>query len=340
MAGARFGGAETAFSDTCIALHEDGHRQLIVARNHSERLQKFKATGLSVRTLPFGGKLDIYTPFALDKIIDEFKPDIVQTWMARAASKLPAKKGRPYKVLSRLGGYYNLKYFKKSDYFLGNTPAISDYLKKEGVPEDRVTFFPNFAPPYDGSVVPVSRESLDTPENATVLLSLARYHNSKALDIAITAIRDIPNAYLWCAGDGPEKDALKNLAHSLGVDDRVRFLGWRDDREALLRACDICLFISRFEPFGNVFVQAWAQKTPVIVSDADGPRQFVRDGEDAIIVPRDDVTATVNAVNTLKNNRELQQKLVTNGFKRYENEFSKNSAMKAYQSLYEEMTKA
>ncbi len=338
MAGARFGGAETAFADTCIALHKEGHEQLIVTRNYPERLTRLKDEGLKIRTLPFGGKIDIYTSFALNKIIDDFKPDIVQTWMARATSKMPAKKGRSHKVLSRLGNYYNLKYFKNTDHFLGITPAICDYLRKEGVQKDQLHFFPNFAETFDEKQKKVSRSDLDTPEDATVLLTLARYHTSKALDVTIKALKELPDAYLWCAGQGPEEENLKFLAKTEGVIDRIRFLGWRDDRSSLLQASDICLFVSRYEPFGTVFVQAWANKTPVIVSDADGPKQFVQDGKDGIIIPKDNVEELVTAIRALQGNEKLSEKLVNNGFKRYENEFSKKSAMQAYQKLYEKIT--
>lgn len=338
MAGARFGGAETAFADTCIALHEAGHDQLIVTRNYPERLARFKEAGLPVITLPFGGKIDFFTTFALDRIINKFQPDIVQTWMARAASKVPAKKGRDYKVLSRLGNYYNLKYFKQTDHFLCIAPYVGDYLRKEGIATEQITFFPNFADTLDKSMRAVLRSDLDTPENATVLLTLARYHKAKALDVAIRALKDLPDAYLWCAGQGPEESNLKLLAQEEGVYDRIRFLGWRNDRGPLLEAADICLFISRYEPFGTVFVQAWAHKTPVIVSDADGPKQFVKNNEDALIVPKDDIEALVGAVKKMQKSNMLKKELVENGWKRYQSEFNKKTAMENYQNLFEKMT--
>ena len=103
----------------------------------------------------------------------------------------------------------------------------------------------------------------------------------------------------------------------------MRFLGWRDDRAALLQAADICVFPSRYEPFGTVFVQAWAQQIPLVTTDADGPRQYVRDGEDGLVVPVDDAEALAGALRRVINDPVLAQTMVKNGYERYLNEFTK-----------------
>ena len=335
MAGARFGGAETAFADTCIALAEAGYSQHIVTRNHPERLSRLRRYNIPYTVLPFGGSIDFYTPLRLSHIINAYQPDIIQSWMSRASSKIPSKrKGSNYKVISRLGNYYKLKNFKQTDAFLAITPKIKDYIISNDEHKRPVFFLPNFAETEINSVS-ISRKDLDTPEDALVCLTLARYHDSKALDIAIQAIKEIPDCYLWLAGEGPDREKLVALAKQEGVYERCRFLGWRDDRAALLQACDICLFISRFEPFGTVFVQSWAEKTPVIVSDADGPAQFVENGKNGLVVPKDNVNALVQAINKLKESKPLREKLVQKGYDKYRDVFSKESTVEAYTRLYQ-----
>lgn len=106
MAGAAQGGAETAFEDLCCAIQESGASQKIVVRNNNpQRLSKLKSAGLSVETLPFGGALDVYTPWKLKKIIAAYNPQIVMTWMSRASKMTPAsKQPKSYLKVSRLGG--------------------------------------------------------------------------------------------------------------------------------------------------------------------------------------------------------------------------------------------
>ncbi len=338
MAGAAVGGAEAAFEDLCIAFHEQGISQKLVLRSsNKDRVKKLRAAGLDVETLPFGAGLDIYTPWKLKKIIAEYKPQIVQTWMSRAAQKTPPS-GTPksYLKVSRLGGYYGMKYFRTTDYFVTNTDDIKSYLLKNGIEEDHVRYINNFAE-LEPVETPINRKDMATPEDAFVVLCLARYHHVKGLDILIRAATDIKNCHIWLAGQGPLEQDLRKLAEGLGIKDRIHFLGWRNDRAALLKASDVCAVPSRFEPFGNSFAQAWAAKTPLICSTAQGPAQYVRNGEDALVFTIDDVEELKKAIETLMNNPKLGEKLSEAGFKRFEGEFSKEKTVNAYLSYYREI---
>lgn len=333
MAGNDHGGAETAFIDMCIAMHEAGAEIEVATRANPVRVPRLEAAGIKVHTLPFGGPIDIFTPWKLGRIIKKFSPLIVQTWMSRAAQKTPnwrdTKTPQRYLVVSRLGGYYKVKHFKSTDYFNTITPDIKRHLVEGGIAEDKILHINNFAETEE-TVTPVSKADLDTPDDAPVLLTLARLHPSKALDVVIKSLVDLPGVYAWLAGEGPSRAELEKLAADCGVENRVKFLGWRTDRSALLRACDICVFVSRIEPFGTVFAQAWAEKAPVIVSDADGPRQFCVGGEDSLMVPKNDITALTKAIKNLLNDPALRDRIVEQGHQRYLNEFTKEKSVSAY----------
>ena len=338
MAGAQFGGAETAFEDMCIAMHQSGLDIHAAFRHWPARFERLQDHGVPCSTFRFGGFADITTKGHLKNLIYQYEPDIVQTWMARAARKTPHYRqsgaSKKYYTVARLGGYYDLKYFKTMDYFAAVTPKLKDHIADKGVPAPRIRQLNNFTF-VDEDAVPVSRKELDTPAEATVLLSLARYHKNKALDILIKALPYLPNAYLWLAGEGPEREALQKLAKKENVADRVRFLGWRGDRAALLKAADICTFVSRHEPFGTVFVQAWAHKTPLIVSGADGPAQYCTDNEDSLMVEIDNIEDVVNAVKRLEDDSVLRMRLANAGYKNYMEHFSKDAGIKAYLNFYE-----
>ncbi|MGB2178294.1 MAG: glycosyltransferase family 4 protein, partial [Hyphomonas sp.] len=89
---------------------------------------------------------------------------------------------------------------------------------------------------------------------------------------------------------------LRAHCKRLNLDDRVRFLGWRNDRGALLAACDVVAFPSRYEPFGTVTVDAWAASRPLVAADAVGPAAYVKDGENGVLIPKNDVDALANAL--------------------------------------------
>lgn len=340
MAGAKHGGAETAFVDMCIAFVQNGQEIEVVTRANDIRVPRLKEAGIIVHELPFGGAIDIYTGFAMKRIIRKFQPEIIQTWMSRAPQKTPkwsVSIGAPrYLVVPRLGGYYKLKYFKSADYFNTITPDIKQHLVKNGVNGDKVRHINNFAE-TETVDTPINRADMGVPDDVPLLLGLGRLHTSKAFDTLIKVVADMDGVYLWIAGEGPDRADLEALIAELNVSDRVKLLGWRNDRAALLQAVDICVFSSRYEPFGTVFVQAWAQYTPLVTTDADGPRQFVRDGEDGLVVPVDDQAAMKGAIQKVVDDKGLAEKIVKNGYARYEGEFTKEKTLDAYLSYFKEI---
>lgn len=339
LAGAQEGGAETAFVDTCLALREAGQDIVVATRANDLRVGRLRTAGIAVHTLPFGGRLDIYTPFMLKQLIIKEKPDIVQTWMSRAAQKTPAwhpRMGIPrYLVVARLGGYYKIRNFKSAQYFTTITPDLRRYVIDKGIEEHRIQVVHNFAE-TERNFTPLSRADFGIKPLEKIGICLGRLHTSKALDIAIRSVVDISDFHLLIAGEGPERPALEDLIKTLGLEGRVHLLGWRSDRAALLDLADLCLFPSRYEPFGTVFVQAWAAGAPLITTDSHGPRQFVRDGEDGLLVPVDDVAAMTTAIRRVLFDPVLAQKMAENGRLRYEEGFTQQRTIAAYLRFFED----
>ena len=93
---------------------------------------------------------------------------------------------------------------------------------------------------------------------------------------------------LVIAGTGPERDALEELALSLG--DRVSFTGFLDeaDKSLLLQRAELCIFPSLYEPFGLVALEAMASGTPLIVSDTGGLAEIVSHGVNGCTCPPGD----------------------------------------------------
>jgi glycosyltransferase involved in cell wall biosynthesis len=329
LAGGEAGGAETYCTETLVALAAAGVEQQIVTRPHPAREAQLRAAGITVITAPFGGWLDWQTKRTIRQALVEFGPDIVQAWMGRAASFLP----RSVAVnIGWFGGYYDLKRFRRANHFVGCTYDIARYIREKGIASERVHTIHTFA---DLDQLPaVERASLDTPEGVPLLLFLGRLHEKKGIDIALQALAGLPEYWLWIAGEGPLRIELEALAGRLGVANRVRWLGWRTDRGALLRAADMLLVPSRYEPFGTIMVEAWATGTPLVAAAAAGPAAYVRDGENGLLVPIDDSAALAGAVERVLGDSELRRRLVEGGTATYEGGFTKTKIVQAWQELY------
>ena len=328
MASGLHGGAELFYEDLVPALTRAGVDQAGVIRLYPDRAAILQAAGCRVTMLRFGGPLDLLTRFRLNKIAKAERPDIAMGWMNRACRDLP--KG-PWVNVGRLGGYYDLKYYRRCSQLICNTPDIADYVVREGRKADTVHYIPNFCPVRDEA--PVDRDTLGG-DGAKVLLILARLHPAKGIDVALRALADIKDAVLWIAGDGPEEARLKRLADDLTLGNRVRFLGWRDDRSALLKAADVCLLPSRHEPFGNVVLNAWSHGVPLVATASQGPGYLVRDGEDGILAAVDDPAALAAAVNAVLRDTALARRLVDGGRRRTAAEFSEAAVVARYLETY------
>jgi glycosyltransferase involved in cell wall biosynthesis len=313
MAGARHGGAEAFFVRLVLALAKVGVAQSAAIRTAPERATALHAAGIEVQEMRFGGRLDLFTRWRLARLADRFRPDVALAWMSRAAAALPASpKGvHRFARVGRLGGYYDLKYYRACDHLVGNTEDIVDWIRAQGWPAERVHYLPNFVDATPAA--PIDRAALATPEDAPVFLALGRLHQNKAFDVAIAALTDVPGAHLWLAGAGPLEADLKDQARRLGVEARVRFLGWRDDAPALIAAADAVLCPSRIEPLGNVVIEAWAHGRPVVAARAKGPAALISDGTDGLLVPVDDSRALASAMARVAASPDLRALLAEGG---------------------------
>jgi len=335
MAGGRAGGAETFFVNLVLALHRAGLDQLSVIRSHLGRSVALRSGGVTPVELPFGRWLDFTTVPVLRRQIRIYRPDIVMTWMNRASALCPRG---DFLRLARLGGYYKIKNYRRCDHLICNTPDLVEHIVGEGWPRGRAHLIPNFARIDASDAVP--RASLDTPEDAPLLVALGRLHPAKGLDVLLRALTLETRPYLWLAGEGPLRGDLEALARDLGVAQRVRFLGWREDRGALLAAADLCVFPSRFEPFGTVILDAWASRRPLVAAASAGPRWLVRDGEDGLLVPVDDPAALAAAIARVLGDAALRDRLVAAGRRRYEEDFTEAACVGRYLQLFQDLLAA
>jgi glycosyltransferase involved in cell wall biosynthesis len=323
------GGAETYFIDLVTALARDGLSQEVALRRNPARLAALASANIPDRVFGFGGVFDWRTRPAVGRYARDGKARVIVAWMNRAARNSPPG---PWARIGRLGGYYKLKNYRDFDCLVVNTPDIMAYLIREGWPAPRARYIPNFARARDEAAL--ARTSFDTPAGAPLLLAMGRLHDAKAHDVSLRALALIPDAHLWIAGDGPEEAHLKALAGELGVAARVHFLGWRDDAGALYRAADLCLFPSRYEPLGNVVLQAWAHGLPIVAAASQGPADFIKDGEDGVLVPIDDPAALAGAARALLADAAARQRLAAAGLKRIEGEFSERAVLAQWRALF------
>lgn len=334
MAGAHSGGAEGFFERLVIALNRRGIEQRVVIRADDARAARLEESGVSALQLPFSGVFDWTTRRALKREIAAFRPDVAMTWMNRATAKMPAPtKACPFVFTARLGGYYDLKYYRRCDHLVGNTLDLVDYMTRSGWPAERAHYLPNFAAGDDAPAVP--RAALGVPAGAPLVLGLGRLHENKAFDVLIRAVARLDGVHLVIGGEGPLRGELEKLARDLGVAGRVHMPGWRDDVAALLAAADVFVCSSRHEPLGNVVIEGWAHRAPVVAAASAGPAALIDDGENGLLVAIDDDAAMARAIARVMADDALKEKMVAHGHVAYRENFTEEAVTARYITFFE-----
>ena len=160
--------------------------------------------------------------------------------------------------------------------------STADDLVQRGVPRDRIRVI---YPGIDTSIfTPLPAARASTP----VFTYLGRLKRYKGVDVVLRAFARLahPGARLDIAGTGDHRVALEELASSLDLGDRVRFLGFIPEEEklALLRRSWALVFASPKEGWGITNLEAAACGTPVIASNSPGIRESVIDGQTGYLV--------------------------------------------------------
>ena len=333
MAGGRRGGAERFFARLALAFGRAHIEQRLLVRDGAACSAWLEAGGLRPVTLPFGGWLDTASARRFRREAAAFRPDVVLTWMNRASAFCPRANG--FVHIGRLGGYYNLKYYRGCAHLIANTRDIADYVRREGWTRP-VHYVPNFAEFETTPALP--RAALATPEDVPLLLAVGRLHRNKGFDVLLKALAMVAEAHLWLAGTGPLETELERTAASLGLGDRLHLLGWRDDVAALHGAADVLVCPSRHEPLGNVIIEAWAHDTPVVAARAQGPAALIEDGVNGLLTAIDDPVELADGLRRVIKEPGLAARLTADGRTAYEAAFTEQAVVAQYLRLFEEVT--
>ena len=334
IAGQRQGGAEAFFERLAAALHRSGVDQRVVIRRDAGRAERLRRAGLETQEVPFAGALDVMTRLRLVRGLRDYRPDVALSWMSRAAAMMPPRwlAGDRAVRVGRLGGHYNLKFYRGCDHLVGNTEDIVHYIRRQGWPMDRAHYLPNFVDVT--AAAPVDRATLQTPPDAIVALALGRFHLNKAFDVLLDALALTPGLFLWIGGDGELRGELEAQIARLGLGPRVRLLGWRDDVPALFAACDIAVCPSRHEPLGNVILEGWAQGRPVVAAESAGPAALIKNDETGLLVPIDEPAALAAALQRLIADPSTRTRLAEAGRAAYQSRFTESAVVGRYLDFF------
>lgn len=146
------------------------------------------------------------------------------------------------------------------------------------------------------------RTALGAGPEAVAVLAVSRLVAHKGYPELAAAMRRVPEAELWVAGERLASDRGADMAAELaqaGLGERLRMLGYRSDIADLMAGTDIFVLPSRFEGLPMSVIEAMLSGLPVVATDIRGPREQVVHGETGLLVPPGDERALADALRML-----------------------------------------
>jgi glycosyltransferase involved in cell wall biosynthesis len=299
----------------------------------------------------------------LIKAMRKLDPDITHFFLPEAyiiGAICSLCSGRSKRIMSRRSlSDYQKKYIlmhniervlhKYIDFILGNSKAVIEELKKEGIRNEKLGLI------YNGVNVPKDnindvrksfRKKLNIKEQQLVMVCVANlipYKGHIDLVTALSQVKDmLPSGwvlYLLGRDDGCGV-SINDLLTEYGLEENVFLKGECNNVRKYLSASDIAIICSHQEGFSNSLLEYMAYGLPIIATDVGGNREAITDEITGFIVPSKDINTLANKIADLSNNEELRKKIGANAHREVLKKFSMDKCIETYEQLYTAIAQA
>lgn len=335
-------------------LHERGHDVTIVSRGGSLLEQRAKEQGIRFRALRMRHQFDLASMFAMRRLIDELKPDVIHVHKGIGhAIALAATMRSPVGafVVNRgvsfpLDVWNRAKYrTKRVDRIVTVCRKIKDVIVQSGrLPPQKVEVV------YAGTDVAVFdpgrndarafRREKDLPEDH-FLLAQAGVRDWKGWKELIDSVADVvprhPQIHLALIGcrSDVEKSDVYDYASTRGISSYVTPIEIRDDMPNVLASCDLVVDASwAGTGITGTIREGMAMRKPVIATDAGGNRELVSSPDVGWLVPMRNRAELTNAILEVIEDRLRAQAVARNAREHVVRNFSKDLRISRLESLY------
>lgn len=228
--------------------------------------------------------------------------------------------------------------------------CCSKYMKEEiqhvfQVPEDKIEIIPNGIRPeayqlHEGETV-LSPDLYHPGEK--IVFFVGRLVREKGVQVLLEAAPQIlsrfPQTRFVIAGRGPHEGHLHELSRNLGLEGKVTFCGYIDDRarNELYHLASVAVFPSLYEPFGIVALEGMVTGTPVVVTTAGGLDEIVEHEKDGLKAYPDDPSSLAEQICSLLQDEERAARLAENASLKAEQIYSWDKIAQQTMDIYREI---
>jgi glycosyltransferase involved in cell wall biosynthesis len=349
------GGASIHVLEMGRAMRDQGHDVLVLVGGAGPVTELLAAAGVPFRSLQTLRRAihplrDLRAFGELTAALRAFQPDLVSThtakagWLGRAAAarleipaiytphglpvgaRMPGAAGRFFLLAERAAARW-----ARAIVCVSGQERQLALQHRIGRPEQLVVI-------HNGvRDVPASLRAAPGKPGPVKIVSVARFEPPKDHALLLRALARLRSQdwQLDLVGGGPLESASRVLAHELGIAERVRFLGYRKDVDAVLAQAQVFALCSRSEALPRSVLEALRAGLPVLATDVGGIREAVDNGESGFLVPAGDELTLADAMAGILADGALRQRLGAQARLTYESRFRVESMIGKTKSLYE-----
>jgi glycosyltransferase involved in cell wall biosynthesis len=205
--------------------------------------------------------------------------------------------------------------------------AARELEKLIGLPQGSVEAIHNGVP--DIPLRPVER-----PRPGPVVGTVGRLGPEKGFDVLLRAMATLPDVTAILVGEGPERQALTQLAKELGIDDRVLMLGWVERQRDYLPVFDVFAVPSRSEVLPLTVIEAMLASRAIVASDVGSMSEAIEHRSTGLLVPPECPTALAEAIRSLLDDPNRREAMGIRARETAVRSFTAPSMARSYEALY------
>jgi L-malate glycosyltransferase len=348
------GGGEVHVADLVRALASRGHAVYLVVRPNSPLRAPLAGVIASWHELPLKNSLDVYSSRAIAELIDKHGINIIHAHVGRdyLMAALACRRAQNCKLFLTRHHYLPLKKNPLYRWLLGSTSAfiaVSDtvrdsLLERLALPPERVPVIPNW---IDTSrFQPFERDKARAMFQIKANLSVAcigQLTPEKGQEEFIRAAGQICRTrsdveFLIAGEEKSESQSftrrLQLIAETMGIADRIRFMGFVQYVPELLAAVDVVVVPSWDEGFSLVTIEAMAARRAVLASNVGGIKGIIQENVNGLLFPPHDANGMAEKMKFLLADAPLRDRLAGQGQREVYAKFSRDKVIDQIEALY------
>ena len=342
------GGTENVVLQLCEILSDKVNKIVVCSSGgvHEKKLQEMGIKHYMIPDIASKNPMDMLKSYrSIKDVINKEQITIVHSHHRMAAfyAELVTPKSA-VKVANAHNTFTDKKKLTQLAYCNTKVIAVGEMVKKNlteyfGIPEEQVYVIHNAVKPFDGNVVPVEALCQERTKGNVLIGNIGRLSEQKGMTYFIEAAeitaRTHPEARFVIVGDGEERENLHTLTKAKGIQEKVLFLGYRNDIQNVMSQLDFVVLSSLWEGLPLTPIEAYSVGKTVIGTAVDGTPEIIRDGVDGYLVEPRNPMQLAEKMNELIKNPEMRESMGIQAMKRYQDEFSFEKLSERYVAFYE-----